>query len=349
MTHDPARDPEAMAPAAEPAPPLTPAPAVVPVVAAEATTSASTDDVAFRERTPGPNRLRVGLGAGAAVALAVGAVATSLAATPAPGLTDPSANGSAPAVVSSAWVAPAAIGGLLDGANGGYEHGRFGGPGGLREITVTAISGPALSLETTDGWTRTVTVTDDVGLTKGGQPIELSDIAVGDQIRLRQEVADDGTVTVTGILVVVPTVAGEVSDLTATSFRLTGRDGAVWTITLTADTVYTYGTGEGSLADIANGDMVLVQGTSTGDNALTATSVAVRGDQAHGTVTATTASTITIETRGGTSVTIHVDADTVYRAAGDEDATLADIAVDDVIGVSGRERSDGSIDADVVM
>jgi len=308
-------------------------------------TTAATEPavIATTPATRGPGRLRIGLVSGLAAALAIGGVATALAASPAPDATT-----SAGTADVSAWTAPGAFGGIVD-RGVGAEHGRFGGRGAFRDITISAINGSSVSLATSDGWTRTVTVTDAIEMTKGGQAIELTDLAVNDEIRLRQERADDGTVTVTGIVVVVPSVAGEVSDLTATSFKVTGRDGAVWTITLTGDTVYRYGPDDGTLADIANGDAVLVQGTSTGDNALTATGVAVRGDRAMGTVTAKTASSITIQGEDGTSVTIRVDADTVYRVAGGEDAALADIAVDDVIAVAGRERSDGSIDADVVM
>ena len=39
---------------------------------------------------------------------------------------------------------------------------------------------------------------------------------------------------------------------------------------MNATTEYQYGTGTGSLADVTNGTVVVVQGTSTGDNALTA-------------------------------------------------------------------------------
>lgn len=309
---------------------------------------AASDPVAPSGRTSGPGRLRVGLVSGATVALAVGAVATALAASPA--TTTPATTTAATGTgTTSAWIAPAAMDGLDDGPAGVVDHGRFGAHGGFRDITISAISGTSVSLTTSDGWTRTVTVSDGVELTKGGQAIELSDLAVGDEIRLRQQIADDGTVTVTGIVVVVPSVAGQVSDLTATGFKVTGRDGAVWTITLTADTIYRYGAGNGTPTDIADGDAVLVQGTASGDNALTATSVTVRGDLVAGTVTATSATSITITDRAGESVTIHVDAETTYRVRGDADPSLADIAVDDVIAVSGRARTDGSIDADVVM
>jgi Domain of unknown function (DUF5666) len=299
----------------------------------------TTEGVEFPSRTPGPSRRRVGLITGGALALAVGAVATSMAASPAPS-TSPTTNGTVPApfVAAEPWLDE----GVVD-----LDHGRFGGQG-FREITITAISGSNVTLGTDDGWTRTIAVTDDVDLTKGGQDIAVSDLAVGDQVRFRQTRNDDGTYTVDALAVVVPSVRGTVSDVSPSGFKLTGRGGAVWTITVNANTEYQYGTGTGSLADVTNGTVVVVQGTSTGENALTALTVRVKPDRAVGTVKAKTADTITITKRDGSIVTVHVDADTTFRVPGIENADLGDVTVDMAIGVSGRERADGSIDADVV-
>jgi hypothetical protein len=228
------------------------------------------------------------------------------------------------------------------------DHGRFGGKG-FREITIKAISGSNVTLATDDGWTRTIAVTSSVELTKGGQAIEVSALKVGDQVRFSQTRNEDGTYTVEAIVVVVPSVRGTVSDVSASGFKVTTRDDSVWTIAINGTTTYRYGTGTGTLADVKNGVVALVQGTTTGDNALTALTVRVAADRAVGTVTAKTANTITIRTRDGSSVTVHVDADTAYRVPGKDTATLADVTVDMGIGVSGRKRADGSIDADAVV
>lgn len=298
----------------------------------------------FTHRTSGPSKVRVAAIGGAAIALAVGAVATSLAASPTETTTPRSAAGIGLFAPAAMTTDPLELG------RGGFDHGRFGGQVGFREITIRSINGSSIGLGTDDGWTRTVTITDETTVTKGGQEIEASDLAVGDQVRLIQTRSDDGVYTVTAIAVVVPHVSGEISDLSSTGFKVTTRDGSVWTVTTDAETVYRYGRADGTAADVANGDTVLVQGESTGDNALAASSVSVAGDHVGGTVTATTSSSITIETRAGDSVTIHVDADTMYRIRTDDEAegTLADIAVGDVIGAGGRERADGSLDAAVV-
>jgi hypothetical protein len=289
--------------------------------------------------------MRVAAVAGAAAVLAVGAVATSFAASPAP--SNSGTNGTTSGAVVTVPGAPLELDPTLDG-NVELDHGRFGGVG-FRDITITAINGSNLTLGTDDGWTRTIAVTDAIDLTKGGQDVELTDLAVGDQVRFRQTRNDDGTYTVQAIAVIVPSVRGEVSDVSSSGFKVTTRDGSVWTIAVNGSTGYLFGTGDGSLADVTNGINALVQGTATGDNALTALSVRVAADRAVGTVTSKTADTIVIEKRDGSTVTVHVDGDTTYRVAGVDDADLGDVAVDMAIGVSGRERADGSIDADAIV
>ena len=299
----------------------------------------ATDEVAFSIRTPGPSRRRVALIASGALALVVGAVATSMAASPAT-----SGSATANGIVPAPFLATEPP---LDEETIELDHGRFGGQG-FREITISAISGTNVTLGTDDGWTRTIAVTDAVDLTKGGQDIALTDLAVGDQVRFRQSRNDDGTYTVNALTVVVPSARGDVSEVSGSGFKLTTRDGSVWTIAVNATTEFQYGTGTGSLADVTNGTTVVVRGTSTGDNALTALAVRVKPDRAVGSVTLKSAGSITITKRNGSTLTVHVDGDTTYRVAGVENADLGDVAVDMAIGVSGRERADGSIDADAV-
>jgi hypothetical protein len=293
--------------------------------------------VASASRSSGPGRLRVGLVAGAAVALAVGAVATSMAASPAP-----STSGTP---IAAPAAAAQALDPVIDEESDDLDH---RGPGGFRDITISAISGSNVTLKTADGWTRTIAITSSVELSKGGQAIEVSDLKVGDSVRFSQTRNADGTYTVTDVVVVVPTVSGTVKDITSTGFTLTARGGSVWTIATSAATVYTFGSGTGSKADVVAGAAVRVQGESTGDNKLAALSVRVAADRTVGTVTAKTSNTITIRTRDGSTRTIHVDAGTTYRVRGVENADLGDVAVDMIVGVEGRARADGSIDADVV-
>jgi hypothetical protein len=228
------------------------------------------------------------------------------------------------------------------------QRGSSQGIVGFRSITISAISGTNVTLRTDDGWTRTISIAGDVDLTKGGQDIAASDLRVGDSVRLSQRRNADGTYSITALAVVVPSVRGTVSDVTATSFTVTTRSNTVWTITVDGSTTYKLGSGSASKSDVVDGATVVVSGESTGDNALRARSVTVSPASAAGTVKSKTASTIVVETRGGQTVTIHVDGDTTYRVSGKTNATLADISVDDTIIATGRSRADGSLDADTV-
>lgn len=294
------------------------------------------EGVSFDGSTGALSRRRIGLVLAAAAILIVVAAATSFAAAPSASSTPDGAT----------LLSLGALDQALDGSDGA-DLGRFGAHG-FRDITITAISGNDVTLGTPDGWRRTITITGSVDLTKGGQDIAVSDLKVGDQVRFRQVRNDDGTYTVTAVAVVVPSIRGTASDVTGSGFKVTTRDGSVWTVTVNGSTTYAYGQGSGTLADVKAGEAVRVQGTITADNQMTATNVRVAGDRAVGTVTAKTADSITIRRRDGTSLTIHVDADTTYRLAGVENADLGDVAVDMAIGVTGRARADGSIDADAV-
>ena len=120
-------------------------------------------------------------------------------------------------------------------------------------------------------------------LTKGGQTIQVSDLKVGDQVVFRQTKNDDGTYTVTALAVVVPTIQGTASDITSSGFKVTTRDGSVWTVTVNGSTTYGFGQGTGSLSDVKAGEPVRVAGTITADNQMTATNVRVAGDRVVGT------------------------------------------------------------------
>jgi hypothetical protein len=141
-------------------------------------------------------------------------------------------------------------------------------------ITITAISGSSVSLATADGWTRTITVTDSTTVTKGGATAKLSDLKVGDQVRLGQTRADDGTYTVTSINVILPAVGGEVTAKTSDTITITRRDGTTSTIHVGSGTTYRVGgVDNATLSDIKVGDRIVAQGTERADGSLDALSV----------------------------------------------------------------------------
>ena len=144
---------------------------------------------------------------------------------------------------------------------------------GRSNITITAISGSNVALKTDDGWTRTVTVTDATTITKGGAKIAVGDLAVGDKVHLGQQRAADGTYTVTAIVVVLPTVVGQISAIDGSTITVTQPGGTTATIHVDGDTTYRVDGSTGSLSDLKVGSFVVAEGTQRTDGSLDAAAI----------------------------------------------------------------------------
>ncbi len=260
---------------------------------------------------------------------------------------EPSASASAPAPAGTA--APGATtkpdttkpnGFKGDGGRGGH---------GFGAITIASIDGSKIGLKTADGWSRTITVTADTKITKGGKTITVADLNVADKVTFRQKRNADGTYTIVSINVPVPTAQGKVTAIGSSTLTIAGRGGKTRTITVNGATDYHFGKDAATKGDIVVGSQIFAQGTVSGET-FTASSVRIIPSAVGGEVTAKTSTSVTIKTRAGKTVVLHVDSSTkVYVAGkGKTPGTLADIAVGDKVTASGALRADGSIDADVI-
>jgi hypothetical protein len=299
--------------------------------------------------TPGgPNRRTLGL-ATLAGAIGIGAVAIGIAiggggAPTGSSATMPAAD-DRPAVVSdAAWTSP-------DGGTRARLDGRGGrglGEGlGRASISITAISGSRLSLETDNGWTRTI---DAAGatITKDGETVALSALAVGDRIVFRETRNDDGTYTITAIVVVQPSVAGTVASVSGSTVSVTERDGGTRKVLLTSSTTYELAGKAATKDAVVAGARIVARGTLAADGTLTAASVEVSAAEAAGTVKEKSASSITLTTRDDSTVVVKVDSGTTYQVDGVTSPTLADIEVGAVVMASGTRNADGTLAATVV-
>ncbi len=190
------------------------------------------------------------------------------------------------AVAALAFGAGAAPGGILaagsgtQGTNETVTLGHGSGPGGrggfghpLGGITITAISGSDISLETVDGWTRTITVDGDTTFSKGGETIALGDLGIGDKIAVRQTREDDGSWTIDALAVVLPHVGGEVTAVDGSTITVEQRDGTSATIVVDDDTEYQVNGDNAELADVEVGMFLVARGTENADGSITASDV----------------------------------------------------------------------------
>jgi hypothetical protein len=219
--------------------------------------------IAFRDRTTKAGAARAGIVAGTALLVVVGVAATMGASAP------PASTGSATADAGS----PAGTTTTLTQDHPGRGFGgRLGGPFG--QITITAIDGASISLETVDGWTRTIEVTDETEIREGDEAIELGELEVGDVVRFAQTREDDGSFTIDRIQVVLPHVAGVVSAKTTDTITVTLRDGSSATIHVDAATTYRVrGVEDAGLDDVAIDSLAVAVGRERADGSLDATSV----------------------------------------------------------------------------
>ena len=217
--------------------------------------------------------VRIGIVAGSAVLLVIGAVA-AMGASPAPSA--PAANPGGTTTPSTPFdgalpgIGP--LGGFgFDSRGGGSGDFKFGG---FRDITISAIDGPSLSLKTDDGWTRTISVGSSTTITKGGQTIGVGDLKVGDQIVFGETKASDGSYTISAVKVVLPVIGGQVTAVGSDSITVDQKGGGSATIHVSASTTYDVdGNSSAKLSDVTVGSFVVADGTLRSDGSLDASAV----------------------------------------------------------------------------
>ena len=215
------------------------------------------------ERTGSAPIARIGLvGAAAAALVAVGILAAGATATPSGTLAADNATTTLAGNVQ-----------VLENAGPGFGGPGFGGRHGFGGVTITAISGSSISLETADGWTRTILVDSGTTYSESGDAIALSDLAVGDQVHFEQTLEDDGTFSIDAIAVIPPHVGGTVTAISGSTITVEQRDGTSATVNVTGDTTYRVSGDDAALADVEVGMFLVAEGTENSDGSLTATAV----------------------------------------------------------------------------
>jgi hypothetical protein len=304
-----------------------------------------------------PTQLVVAVVLLAVAAVAVGAALLqpgALAGAPTLGAVSAAAGSSAPPSASPDPSAKPGSGnawgrGAFPGMSGA-KPGWMGNPGGrgsgafLTDIRITAIDGTKVSLQSANGWSRTLDAAG-VTITRAGATIAATELKVGDRIAVSETRGSDGTFAVTKLTVVLDEVAGTITSIATGAITVTQAGSKTATIKTDASTVYRRAGEAIARSDLAVGERLTASGAKGSDGSLTAQAVDVVPDMAFGTVTKKSGSTLTVSTFGGGTVTIEVTSKTTVQVQGKANATLADIAVKDVIVAQGVLGSDGVLTA----
>jgi hypothetical protein len=170
------------------------------------------------------------------------------------------------------------------GKGGGFAVGGVGkGRGAGGGVEVTAVNGSKLSLKTVDGWTRTIEATSSTEITKGGKAIAVGAVKAGDKIAFRQHKNDDGTYSITRIVVILPSVGGTVTGTTSSTITIKQRDGTSVTVHVNGSTTYKVRGVDGAakLSDVKVDMKIVATGEKRADGSIDASSVAAGARKNH--------------------------------------------------------------------
>ncbi len=138
-----------------------------------------------------------------------------------------------------------------------------------------------------------------------------------------------------------------ITAISGTSLSLRTADG--WTRTIDASGATVTRAGQTvALSTLRVGDQIVFGETRQSDGSFRIGSITVVLPQVGGTVAAKSGDTLTVKDRAGTSVTVRVTSSTTFQVKGVTTATIADVAVGDVIQAEGTRNGDGSITATIV-
>ena len=141
-------------------------------------------------------------------------------------------------------------------------------------MTIASINGTTIGLKTADGWSRNVTVDGSVKVTEAGRTMSAGDLKVGQAVRLQEKRNSDGTFTVTGLVIVTPSVVGQVTAKTATTITIKRFDGTTQTIDVDSSTTYrVQGAATSNLAAITVGMTIVASGPQATDGTVHAFTV----------------------------------------------------------------------------
>jgi len=140
--------------------------------------------------------------------------------------------------------------------------------------SVTAVSGSGFTLKARDGTTWTVAVTSSTAFSVGSRAGARSDVKVGVDVVVEGNQGSGNTLTALSAHVQLPHVVGQVTAKAASTLTIRRPDGTTATIHVGTSTTYLLpGKTGASLADIAVGAFIAVEGMQRADGSIDASVV----------------------------------------------------------------------------
>lgn len=145
------------------------------------------------------------------------------------------------------------------------------GPGGV----VSALTSTSITVTSPSGTSNTFVINPSTTFTKERVTTSISDLAVGDYVRVIP--TTQGSTTARSIDIEQPSLVGEVTAVNGDTISITGPDGTSGTVVVSGATTYMKSGASATLADVTVGSSIFAQGTfaSGGTTTLDATTVGI--------------------------------------------------------------------------
>lgn len=203
---------------------------------------------------------------------------------------------------------------------------------------VTAVTSTSVTIALWGGSSTTFTLTPSTTFSEGSASTTASSLVVGDRVRIG--VSSSDPTTATSVTIELAELYGNVSAVSANTITLTDPQGFSRTVVVSSATTYNHSGASATLADVVVGSKIFAQGAiDANGTTLDALSVTI-GTQGQsgftsGVITAVTASSVTLQSNGGTSTTFSYTTDTTIKAASHDSLALtsADLVVGEHAGV----------------
>ena len=146
------------------------------------------------------------------------------------------------------------------------------GPGGV----VTALTSGSITVTDPSGTATTFTISSSTTVTKDRSTVSISDLALGDEVRVMPGATDSSTAA--SIDIVQPSVMGKVSAINGDTITIAGPNSTSATVIVSNATTYTKDGATATLGDVTVGSSIFAEGnfaSPTDTSTLEATSVGI--------------------------------------------------------------------------
>ncbi len=232
----------------------------------------------------------------------------------------------------------------LTADGGGHRHASAPLPLSQIEGTITAASATSITVHDSHGNDVVLTLTSTTLIRKGDETIAAADLNAGDQVHVAALTQNNSTTAVL-VIVQMPSdereIEGTITAASTTSITVHDSHGNDVVVALTSTTIIRRGDQTLNAGDLAVGDQVHVQAkVASGTN--TAFEVIVQQPEDHleveGTITAASATSITVHDSHGDDVVLAITASTVIRK-GDQNLAPTDLHVGDQVHVHAQVQN----------